>query len=146
MIARSYTQIKKIRFKNYKLLNIRLNIYTLTFMYLYCYYPASILYKSIAGRYRAVRVADGPITARCKFIKNANWVYSLGEHEEHLTLSRGLGRMQSPKLHSCTWKDLLNPFMSSGLFYHTSLDRSTSNRRSVWLVFITTIFYRKSYI
>ena len=35
--------------------------------------PASILYKSIAGRYRPVRVADGPITARYRFIKNAYW-------------------------------------------------------------------------
>ena len=34
----------------------------------------SILYKSIAGRYRPVRVADGPITARYRFIKSANWV------------------------------------------------------------------------
>ena len=34
--------------------------------------PASILYKSIAGRYRPVRVADGPITARYRFIKNAS--------------------------------------------------------------------------
>ena len=34
----------------------------------------SILYKSIASRYRHVRVADGPITARCRFIKNASWV------------------------------------------------------------------------
>ena len=32
----------------------------------------SILYKSIAGRYRPVRVADGPITARYRFIKNAS--------------------------------------------------------------------------
>ena len=38
-------------------------------------YPVSILYKSTAGRYRPVRVADGPITARCRFIKNASWVY-----------------------------------------------------------------------
>ena len=37
-------------------------------------YPVSILYKSIAGRYRPVRVADGPITARNRFIKNASWV------------------------------------------------------------------------
>ena len=37
-------------------------------------YPASILYKSIAGRYRPVRVADGPLTARYRFIKNAYWV------------------------------------------------------------------------
>ena len=35
---------------------------------------ASILYKSIAGRYRPVRVADGPITARYRFVKNASWV------------------------------------------------------------------------
>ena len=33
----------------------------------------NILYKSIAGRYRPVRVADGPITARYRFIKNASW-------------------------------------------------------------------------
>ena len=38
-------------------------------------YPVSILYKSIAGRYRSVRVADGPITVRCRFIKNASWVF-----------------------------------------------------------------------
>ena len=35
-------------------------------------YPVSILHKSIAGRYQPVRVADGPITARCRFIKNAS--------------------------------------------------------------------------
>ena len=29
-----------------------------------------ILYKSKVGRYRPVRVADGPITARYRFIKN----------------------------------------------------------------------------
>ena len=33
--------------------------------------PASILYKSIAGRYRLVSYPDGPITARYRFIKNA---------------------------------------------------------------------------
>ena len=37
-------------------------------------FPVSILYKSIAGRYRPVRVADGLITARYRFIKNAYWV------------------------------------------------------------------------
>ena len=39
--------------------------------------PVSILYKSIAGPYRPVRVAEGPITAlsaRYRFIKNASWV------------------------------------------------------------------------
>ena len=35
--------------------------------------PASILYKSTAGHYRPVRVADGPITTHCRFIKNAYW-------------------------------------------------------------------------
>ena len=35
--------------------------------------PVSILHKSIAGRYRSVRVADGPITARYRFINNASW-------------------------------------------------------------------------
>ena len=38
------------------------------------YIPVSILYKSIAGRYRPVRVADWPITARYRFIKNASWI------------------------------------------------------------------------
>ena len=37
------------------------------------YNPVSILHKFIAGCYRPVRVADGPITARCRFIKNASW-------------------------------------------------------------------------
>ena len=37
-------------------------------------FPVSILHKSIAARYRPVRVADGPITARYRFIKNASWV------------------------------------------------------------------------
>ena len=35
--------------------------------------PASILYKSVAGRYRPVSYPDGPITARYRFIKNAYW-------------------------------------------------------------------------
>ena len=38
-----------------------------------CINPASILYKSTAGRYRPVSYPDGPITARCRFIKNAYW-------------------------------------------------------------------------
>ena len=37
-------------------------------------FPASILYKSIAGRYRPVSYPDGPRTARYRFIKNAYWV------------------------------------------------------------------------
>ena len=37
-------------------------------------YPVSSLHKSISGRHRPVRVADGPMTARCRFTKNASWV------------------------------------------------------------------------
>ena len=40
----------------------------------------SILYKSVAGRYRPVRVADGPKTARYRFIKNASWDITIPEH------------------------------------------------------------------
>ena len=43
-------------------------------MLILSYSPVSILYKSIAGCYRPVRVADGPITVRYRFIKNASWV------------------------------------------------------------------------
>ena len=39
--------------------------------------PTSILYTSIAGRYRPVSYPDGPITARYIFIKNAYWVIAL---------------------------------------------------------------------
>ena len=34
-------------------------------------FPTSFLYKSIAGRFRPVRVTDGPITTRYRFITNA---------------------------------------------------------------------------
>ena len=36
-------------------------------------FPASILYKSTAGRYRPVSYPDGPITARCRFMQNTYW-------------------------------------------------------------------------
>ena len=42
--------------------------------------PVSILHKSTAGRYRPVRVADGPITARCRFMKNASWEVLVQDH------------------------------------------------------------------
>ena len=42
--------------------------------FMVCIFPASILFKSIAGRYRPVSYPDGPITARYRFIKNAYWV------------------------------------------------------------------------
>ena len=54
------------------------DVFPVTFFFEHLVYthgrPESILYKSIAGRYRPVRVADGPITARNRFIKNATWV------------------------------------------------------------------------
>ena len=40
-------------------------------------FPASILYKSVAGQYRPVSYPDGPITARYRFIKNAYWFIRL---------------------------------------------------------------------
>ena len=43
--------------------------------------PVSILYKSIADRYRPVSYPDGPITARYRFIKNAGW-----EHYENMRI------------------------------------------------------------
>ena len=50
-----------------------------TYAYNCMHIPVSILYKSIAGRYRSVRVADGPITALCRFIKNASWDVTCGQ-------------------------------------------------------------------
>ena len=38
------------------------------------HFPVSILYKSIAGCYRSVSIADGPITDRYRLIKKAYWV------------------------------------------------------------------------
>ena len=38
----------------------------------------------------------------------------------------------------------INPFMLSGLFVLISLDRSFSSRRGVWLVCISTMFYKNS--
>ena len=46
--------------------------------------PASILYKSKAGRYRPVSYPDGPITARYRFIKNAYWDNSAASSEKKL--------------------------------------------------------------
>ena len=69
----------KARTRNRTLLVYNVNTYAVARSHLQCLkvvrkYPVSILYKSIAGRYRPVRVADGPITARYWFIKNASWV------------------------------------------------------------------------
>ena len=42
-------------------------------VFILLYIPASILYKSIAGRYRLVSYSDVPITACYIFIKNVYW-------------------------------------------------------------------------
>ena len=39
--------------------------------------PVSILHKSIPGCYWPIRIADRLKTARCRFIKNASWVYGI---------------------------------------------------------------------
>ena len=48
----------------------------------WCACPANILHKSIAGRYRPVSYPDGPITARCRFIKNASWVLPMARKKK----------------------------------------------------------------
>ena len=45
--------------------------------------PVSILYKSIASRYRPVSYPDGPITAGYRFIKNASWDTVRGRGTTH---------------------------------------------------------------
>ena len=42
-------------------------------LYILALYQVSILHKSIAGRYRHVRVADGLITVRYRFMWNTSW-------------------------------------------------------------------------
>ena len=59
--------------------------------------PASILYKSTAGRYRPVRVADGPIAVRCRFIKNGSRECSLRGCITPTPQSTGLSGIQYSK-------------------------------------------------
>ena len=67
--------------------------------------PVSILYKSIAGRYRPVRVADGPITARYRFIKNANLYKSIAGRYRHVRVADGpiMARCRFIKNATCSW-------------------------------------------
>ena len=62
--------------------------YIVVHIYIMLMTPVSILYKSIAGRYRPVRAADGPITARYRFIKNASWDCRPMYHDPQSTLSQ----------------------------------------------------------
>ena len=58
--------------------------------------PVSILYKSIAGRYRPVSYPDGPITARYRFIKNAGWEETISKTQRFVhSLHPGLGMRTS---------------------------------------------------
>ena len=68
-----YLKVSKFKFRVVMVFTTSLFVTLTHLCYMYTVYPANILYKSTAGRYRPVRVADGPITARCRFIKNANW-------------------------------------------------------------------------
>ena len=65
------------------------------------WFPVSILYKSTAGRYRPLRVADGPITARCSFIKNASWGYFI-----EITFAGSLGRYSNTRPSGLVFKQL----------------------------------------
>ena len=46
-------------------------------------HAASILYKYTAERYRPVSYPDGPIMARCRFIKNAYWDTNIEDTNQH---------------------------------------------------------------
>ena len=58
--------------------------------------PLSILHKSTAGRYWPVRVADGPITARYRFIKNASWTETSGYNFLFDVMQLGTRSLRSP--------------------------------------------------
>ena len=62
----------------------------------------SILYKSTAGRYRPVSYPDGPITACCRFIKNASWDFAQALDDENpyfLHMLRGSFLLDSADLY-----------------------------------------------
>ena len=58
--------------------------------------PASILHKSTARRLRPVSYPDGPLTARCRFMKNAYWERS------DLATSLEIQVQLTPHLHAVT--------------------------------------------
>ena len=68
----------------------------------------------------------------CSIVNNLSDIWS----KNYLTYSVYLSLSNN----KCKWKYfILN--LASELFYHNSLDRSISNRRSVRLVFIITTFF-----
>ena len=88
------------------------NIWTVNAQISLCItFPASILYKSTAGM-----VADGPITARCRFIKNAYWVSLTGAfvfanklqaHNEASDLGPRYS-LNAINIHSYVWLHIIN--------------------------------------
>ena len=52
------------------------------------YWKPRFLHKSIASCYRPVRVAAGPITARCRFMKNAYWEACLVHLDDIIQLTK----------------------------------------------------------
>ena len=64
-------------------------------MTILCLLPVSILHKSIAGCYRPVREADGPITARYRFMKNASWVVVTFKTTEMFKCFKEISRIAS---------------------------------------------------
>ena len=76
--------------------------------------PVSSLYKSTAGRFRPVWVADGPITARCRFIKNASW-------EENIVL-RDCGISWVPTLIIVTTSLIFYTEKESFILYYLTYD------------------------
>ena len=67
------------------------------------YSQVSILYKSIAGRYWPIRVADGTITARYRFIKNASWDKSIAGRYRPVRVSDGPITVRCRIMKNASW-------------------------------------------
>ena len=77
-------------------------------------HPVSILQKSIAGRYRPVRVADGPITARYRF--NSMKKYSRAFIKKSIiSICKYFRDEQSVLLYKPTLKLLNYPFFATNI-------------------------------
>ena len=95
--------------------------------------PVSIQNESIAGRYRPVRVADGPKTARCRLTKNASWDFRQPKIQSVVVLTtkplsglRGCTVDLSPR-----W-----PHMSEDTFLTFRLVYFNSTRKLISLLFL----------
>ena len=52
---------------------------------------------------------------------------------------------KNPRTLQTDTKDYINPFMSSGIFYLISLERSISYIRGAWLVFFNIIMFCRNF-